>query len=72
MCCELCATAKGSLSGDEWRHVLAALRATEPAAAKEAVGALAAGRVVAVEQGKVLPRGVPSRVTRQRRRLSSN
>lgn len=43
-CCIACAKGKGGLSGSEWRDVVAALRAADPTAAREALLALAAGR----------------------------
>jgi hypothetical protein len=59
--CSLCAQGKGSLSGDEWRDVLAALRAAEPVAALAARRSIAVGRNQegGIKDGrtKVLPRG---------------
>ena len=42
--CIACANGKGSLSGDEWRDVVAALRGADPAAARDTLLALASGR----------------------------
>ncbi|MCU1285907.1 MAG: hypothetical protein JWO13_2257 [Acidobacteriales bacterium] len=43
VCCELCADAKGDLSGDEWLEVRAALKSADPNAGQNAVVRLAAG-----------------------------
>lgn len=58
VCCADCAVGKGSLSGGEWRDLLAALRAADPVAAAEARRAIVAGRLAAHERrasAKVLP-----------------
>ena len=60
--CSSCARAKGPLSGNEWRDVLAALRAADAVAARAVLDALARGYAVVPRPGRRegTPPGAPA------------